>query len=65
MGADDISDYARQVAGLSFIDKGPGQTQLAIRGITTGLQQDICTDSTVGVYIDEIPVSVSQAQPDP
>jgi outer membrane receptor protein involved in Fe transport len=49
---------------LSFIDKGPGQTQLAIRGITTGLQQDIGTDSTVGVYIDEIPVSVSQAQPD-
>lgn len=64
LGADSVTGFARQVAGLSLLDKGPGQTQIAIRGISAGVQQDIGTDATVGVYIDEIPVSVSQAQPD-
>lgn len=64
LGADSLTGFARQIAGLSIVDRGPGQTQLAIRGVSTGLQQDIGTDDTVGVYIDEIPVSVSQAEPD-
>ena len=35
-GAQDIVDLARNVAGLSIADLGPGQSQMAIRGISSG-----------------------------
>src|SRR6266481_3834027 len=35
-GAANITDFARNVAGLSIADLGPGQSQVAIRGISSG-----------------------------
>jgi iron complex outermembrane recepter protein len=63
-GSDVMSDYARSLAGVTFTDRGPGQTQLAIRGISGGVDLDVGPESTVGVYIDEVPISEGMAQPD-
>ena len=59
MGADSFVDYARAVPGVSFIDRGPGAGQVIVRGVTT---QSVRFDTprikeTVGIYIDEVPVS--------
>src|SRR5258707_15333370 len=35
-GAGNITDSARNVAGLTFPDPGPGQSQVALRGISSG-----------------------------
>src|ERR1700733_8968372 len=35
-GAENITDFARNVAGLTIADLGPGQSQIAIRGISSG-----------------------------
>ena len=63
-GADVMSDYARSLAAVTFTDRGPGQTQIAIRGISGGVDLDVGPESTVGVYIDEVPISEGMAQPD-
>jgi iron complex outermembrane recepter protein len=64
LGADDFADYARTVAGLSFSDRGPSRNQIVIRGITTGVEYDNGKQSTVAVYVDEVPVTEGMAQPD-
>lgn len=63
-GADVFSDYARSLAGVTFTDRGAGNTQFAIRGVTGGVDLDVGPESTVGVYIDEVPISEGMAQPD-
>src|ERR1039457_5583921 len=45
-GAEVFSDYARSLAGVSFVDRGAGQTQFSIRGITSGVDQDVGPEST-------------------
>src|SRR5258708_13059403 len=35
-GAENITDFARNVAGLTIADLGPGQSQTAIRAIRSG-----------------------------
>ncbi|HEY0940444.1 MAG TPA: TonB-dependent receptor [Steroidobacter sp.] len=63
-GALNFGDYARTVAGVSFQDDGPGRSQLFIRGVSTGGDVDTGKESTVGVYIDETPVTEGSSQPD-
>lgn len=63
-GAVNFADYARTVAGVSFQDDGPGRSQLFIRGVSTGGDVDTGKESTVGVYIDETPVTEGSSQPD-
>jgi iron complex outermembrane receptor protein len=63
-GALNFADYARTVAGVSFQDDGPGRSQLFIRGVSTGADVDTGKESTVGVYIDETPVTEGSSQPD-
>jgi outer membrane receptor protein involved in Fe transport len=63
-GALNFADYARTVAGVSFQDDGPGRSQLFIRGVSTGGDVDTGKESTVGVYIDETPVTEGASQPD-
>ncbi|HEX7113668.1 MAG TPA: TonB-dependent receptor [Steroidobacter sp.] len=63
-GALNFADYARTVAGVSFLDDGPGRSQLFIRGVSTGGDVDTGKESTVGVYIDETPVTEGSSQPD-
>jgi len=65
-GADSIVDLARNVAGLTISDLGPGQSQIAIRGISSGqvIRDQPGVKEQVGVYLDESPISVALFTPD-
>jgi len=52
-GAVGFADYARQVPGLTFTSTRAGNTQIVLRGISTGASQP---GSTTGFYVDEAPV---------
>src|SRR6266576_1266130 len=60
-GANNIIDLARNVAGLTIADIGPGQSQIAIRGISSGqvVRDQPGVKPQVGVYLDESPISVA------
>ncbi|WP_165793823.1 TonB-dependent receptor [Hyphococcus luteus] len=64
LGAVNFSDYARTLAGVSFIDAGAGRSQVFIRGVTTGADIGQGAEATVGVYFDEVPISEAASQPD-
>jgi outer membrane receptor protein involved in Fe transport len=61
-----FDDYARQIPSLSSINQGPGQTQIVLRGVTTGRinHSQPQNKATTGIYIDEIPVSSGAFNPD-
>src|SRR5437879_4762670 len=65
-GASNIVDLARNVAGLTIADLGPGQSQMAIRGISSGqvIRDQPGVKEQVGVYLDESPISVALFTPD-
>jgi outer membrane receptor protein involved in Fe transport len=52
-----LDDYYTRVPGLTLFDDGNGFKLLAIRGITTGMNNT----PTVGVYVDDTPVGSSTA----
>src|SRR5690348_17891823 len=55
-GSNNISELARNIAGLTITDLGPGQSQVAIRGISAGqVVRDLVggVKESVGVYLDE------------
>jgi iron complex outermembrane recepter protein len=51
-----FADYATRVPGLNIISVGPGQTQLVLRGVTSGANTP---NATVGTYIDDTPYGSS------
>lgn len=51
-----FADYATQVPGLNVISTGAGQTQLVLRGVTSGYGQ---ANASVGTYIDDTPYGSS------
>jgi len=55
-GANSFADYATQVPGLNVISTAEGQTQLVLRGITSGSGQ---ANSAVSTYIDDAPYGSS------
>jgi iron complex outermembrane recepter protein len=65
-GAGNITDFARNVAGLTIADLGPGQSQMAIRGISSGqvIRDQPGVKEQVGVYLDESPISIALFTPD-
>src|SRR6202165_2125022 len=65
-GASDIVDLARNIAGFAVADLGPGQSQVAIRGIASGqvIRDQPGVKEQVGVYLDESPISVALFTPD-
>ena len=65
-GQDDFEKVAKTVPSLSFIDLGPGQSQISIRGINTGAvsRDDTARKESVGVYLNDVPVSVALFNPD-
>jgi iron complex outermembrane receptor protein len=65
-GAENITDFARNVAGLTIADLGPGQSQIAIRGISSGqvIRDQPGVKEQVGVYLDESAISVALFTPD-
>lgn len=48
-----MDDYLRTVPSTNFLDRGAGRNGIIIRGVTASPQ----TDATVGVYIDETPLT--------
>ncbi|HEV2286568.1 MAG TPA: TonB-dependent receptor [Steroidobacteraceae bacterium] len=65
-GAMNMVDLARNIAGLAVADLGPGQSQMAIRGISSGqvIRDQPGVKEQVGVYLDESPISVALFTPD-
>lgn len=61
-----FNDYFRQVPSLAAINQGPGQTQIVMRGVTTGriTHAQPQNKSTTGLYIDDIPASSGAFNPD-
>jgi iron complex outermembrane recepter protein len=65
-GSTNIVELARNVSGLAITDLGPGQSQVAIRGISAGqvIRDQPGVKESVGIYLDESPISVALFTPD-
>ena len=65
-GATDIEQLSRNVAGLTIQNLGPGQSQVAIRGVSAGqiVRDQPGVKEQVGVYLDESVISLSLFTPD-
>jgi iron complex outermembrane receptor protein len=65
-GANNVIELARNVPGLIMTDLGPGQSQVAIRGISAGqvIRDQPGVKESVGMYLDESPISVALFTPD-
>ncbi|HEY6643908.1 TonB-dependent receptor [Povalibacter sp.] len=65
-GATNVVDLARNFASLAIADLGPGQSQVAIRGISAGqvIRDQPGVKEQVGIYLDESPISIALFTPD-
>ena len=65
-GATNLEDVSRNVAGFTVQNLGPGQSQVAIRGISAGqlVRDQPGVKEQVGVYLDESVISLSLFTPD-
>ena len=65
-GATSLEDLSRNVAGLTIQNLGPGQSQVAIRGVSAGqiVRDQPGVKEQVGVYLDESVISLSLFTPD-
>jgi iron complex outermembrane recepter protein len=65
-GATNLEELSRNVAGFSVQNLGPGQSQVAIRGISAGqiVRDQPGVKEQVGVYLDESVISLSLFTPD-
>lgn len=65
-GATNVVEFARNIPGLAITDLGPGQSQVAIRGISAGqvVRDQPGVKESVGVYLDESAISVALFTPD-
>lgn len=65
-GAGSLEDLAKNVAGLTIQNLGPGQSQVAIRGVSAGqiVRDQPGVKEQVGVYMDESVISLSLFTPD-
>ncbi len=64
--ASTLEDISRNVAGLSVQNLGPGQSTVAIRGVSAGqiVRDQPGVKEQVGVYLDESVISLSLFTPD-
>jgi outer membrane cobalamin receptor len=65
-GAENIEDIAATQAGFSVQNLGPGQSQVAMRGTSSGqtARDQPGVKEEVGVYLDGVPISLSLFTPD-
>ena len=65
-GTDSIEDVSANVAGFSVQNLGPGQSQIAMRGVSAGqvVRDQPGVKEQVGVYLDESVISLSLFTPD-
>ncbi len=66
LGAQDFTDLLATVPSLTAYQNGPGRTRIFIRGVANGAGNDNDTQNqeTVGVYLDEIPISLGAMNPE-
>lgn len=48
-----MDDYLRSIPATNFLDRGAGRNGIIVRGVTASPQ----TDATVGIYVDETPLT--------
>lgn len=65
-GATNLEELSRNIAGLTIQNLGPGQSQVAIRGVSAGqiVRDQPGVKEQVGVYLDESVISMSLFTPD-
>src|SRR5688572_11216513 len=65
-GAETIEDVSANVAGFTVQNLGPGQSQVAMRGVSAGqiVRDQPGVKEQVGVYLDESVISMSLFTPD-
>ena len=65
-GVETIEDVAANVAGFTVQNLGPGQSQVAMRGVSAGqiVRDQPGVKEQVGVYLDESVISLSLFTPD-
>jgi iron complex outermembrane receptor protein len=65
-GASTLEDLSRNVAGVAVQNLGPGQSQVSIRGVSSGqiVRDQPGVKEQVGVYLDETAISMSLFTPD-
>ena len=65
-GADNIESVAANVAGFTVQNLGPGQSQVAMRGTSSGqiARDQPGVKEQVGAYLDDSPISLSLFTPD-
>lgn len=65
-GATNLEELSLNVAGLTVQNLGPGQSQVAIRGVSAGqiVRDQPGVKEQVGVYLDESVISLSLFTPD-
>ena len=66
LGSSNVEELARNVAGLTIQNLGPGQSQVAVRGVSAGqiVRDQPGVKEQVGVYLDESVISLSLFTPD-
>lgn len=66
LGAQTIEDVSTNVAGFTVQNLGPGQSQVAMRGVSAGqiVRDQPGVKEQVGVYLDESVISLSLFTPD-
>ena len=66
LGVQDLEDVSANVAGFTVQNLGPGQSQVAIRGVSAGqvVRDQPGVKEQVGVYLDESVISLSLFTPD-
>lgn len=64
-GVEDFEDIARRSAGISFIDRGPNQNDVSIRGIANGTAARLAdlgsSGPLVSQFLDDVPVAAATA----
>jgi iron complex outermembrane receptor protein len=63
VGVVDLSAVADQVAGMTVTNFGPGRDKILLRGMSDGAFTGL-TQSTVGLYVDHVPVTYNAPDPD-
>jgi outer membrane receptor protein involved in Fe transport len=62
-GAVNIDDIASQLTSFSTTNLGPGRDKILLRGLSDGVFTGR-TQSTVGVYLDDVPITYNAPDPD-
>lgn len=62
-GLTDVGDTVGAIAGMSMTNLGPGRDKILLRGLSDGTFTGR-TQSTVGTYLDELPVNSNAPDPD-